>query len=57
MDNLYPSQYKFKYPKAGEENSIIKINDDINTKKTTDLKFEKDYPSATVIKLEEKTLN
>ena len=24
-DNLYPSQYKFKYPKAGEENSIIKI--------------------------------
>jgi dipeptidyl-peptidase-4 len=25
-DHLYPSQYKFKYPKAGEENSIIKIN-------------------------------
>ena len=24
-DNLYPSQYKFKYPKAGEDNSLISV--------------------------------
>ena len=35
-DNLYPSQYKFKYPKAGEENSIIKI-------KIFDFKDSKSY--------------
>ena len=23
--NLYPSQYKFKYPKAGEDNSLIAV--------------------------------
>lgn len=29
---LYPEQYKFKYPKAGEENSVVSINVcDINT--------------------------
>ncbi|HMN33530.1 MAG TPA: S9 family peptidase [Chitinophagaceae bacterium] len=25
-DNLYPTSYKYKYPKAGEKNSIININ-------------------------------
>ena len=24
-DNLYPTQYKFKYPKAGEDNSLVAI--------------------------------
>ncbi|MBL6871395.1 MAG: S9 family peptidase [Flavobacteriales bacterium] len=35
-DHLYPSQYKFKYPKAGEKNSIIKI-------KIFDFKDSKSY--------------
>ena len=41
---LYPTQEVFKYPKAGEDNSLVSLHMyDINTKKTTDLKFEKDY--------------
>jgi dipeptidyl-peptidase 4 len=33
---LYPDQYKFKYPKAGEANSIVSVHIyDLNTKKTT----------------------
>jgi dipeptidyl-peptidase-4 len=24
-DNLYPTQYKFKYPKAGEKNSVVEV--------------------------------
>ena len=26
FENLYPSEYKFKYPKAGEKNSIVSIH-------------------------------
>lgn len=34
-ENLYPSQYKFKYPKAGEKNSIVKLyNYNLNSKIT-----------------------
>lgn len=32
---LYPEQYRFKYPKAGEDNSIVSVHIyDLNTKKT-----------------------
>jgi dipeptidyl-peptidase-4 len=34
-DGLYPSQYKFKYPKAGEANSIVSVHIyDLTTEKT-----------------------
>ncbi len=34
--NLYPTEYKFKYPKAGEKNSVVSILVyDINSGKTT----------------------
>jgi len=26
FDNLYPTQYKFKYPKAGEKNSVVEVH-------------------------------
>ena len=36
--NLYPDQYKFKYPKAGEENAHVTIHMfNLNTKKTEQL--------------------
>ena len=35
--NLYPSQYKFKYPKAGEDNSLIAVKVyDLDNLKTFD---------------------
>jgi dipeptidyl-peptidase-4 len=41
---LYPTQEVFKYPKTGEDNSEVTLHlYDIQTKRTTDLKFEKDY--------------
>ncbi|TND04852.1 MAG: dipeptidyl aminopeptidase/acylaminoacyl peptidase [Bacteroidetes bacterium] len=34
--SLYPSEYRYKYPKAGEENSVVSIHVyDLSTKKTT----------------------
>ncbi len=42
--NLYPTQEKFKYPKAGEENSIVKIYCyNIETKENNYIYTEKDY--------------
>ncbi|MAR39193.1 MAG: S9 family peptidase [Flavobacteriales bacterium] len=41
---LYPTQEVFKYPKTGEDNSKVTLHlYDLQTKRTTDLKFEKDY--------------
>ena len=41
---LYPTQEVFKYPKSGEDNSVVTLHMyDIKTKKTIDLKFKKDY--------------
>ncbi|MDC0201828.1 S9 family peptidase, partial [Flavobacteriales bacterium] len=41
---LYPTQEVFKYPKTGEDNSEVTLHlYDLQTKRTTDLKFEKDY--------------
>ena len=38
-DNLYPTEHRFKYPKAGEENSIVDVMIfDLNTNNTTKLK-------------------
>ena len=37
-DNLYPTEHRFKYPKAGEENSIVDVMIfDLNTNNTTKL--------------------
>ncbi len=42
--NLYPYQYKFKYPKAGEENSIVRLYFyDLKNQKTSNIFTEKDY--------------
>ena len=41
-DNLYPSQYKFKYPKAGEDNSLIAVKVfDLDNLKTYDFDIGK----------------
>ena len=41
-DNLYPSQYKFKYPKAGEDNSTIAVKVfDLDNLKTFDFDIGK----------------
>ena len=41
-DNLYPSQYKFKYPKAGEDNSLIAVKVfDLDNLKTFDFDIGK----------------
>lgn len=41
---LYPSQYVFKYPKAGEENSKVSIHVfSFKDKKTRKVSFKKDY--------------
>ncbi len=35
-DSLYPTEYRYKYPKAGEDNSVVSIYFyDLNAKKTT----------------------
>ncbi len=44
-DGLYPSEYKFKYPKAGEVNAIVSIhihNLEMNTTKNVNIGSEKD---------------
>tara|TARA_B100000497_G_C7691027_1_gene420125 strand:+ start:515 stop:2677 length:2163 start_codon:yes stop_codon:yes gene_type:complete len=41
---LYPTQEVFKYPKTGEDNSEVTLHlYNLQTKKTRNLKFEKDY--------------
>lgn len=41
---LYPSEYEFKYPKAGEPNSKVNIAlYDLKTEKTTPIKIPEDY--------------
>ncbi len=45
-NDLYPTDYKFKYPKAGESNSIVSVhlyNLDSKTTKEIDLGVEKDF--------------
>jgi len=40
---LYPHDYKFKYPKAGEDNSIVKISVyDLGNNQTIEMDIEKD---------------
>ena len=42
--NLYPSQYKFKYPKAGEDNSLIAVKVfDLDNLKTFDFDIGKNH--------------
>jgi len=42
-DGLYPSQYKFKYPKAGEANSIVSVHIyDLTTEKTVTVDIGKE---------------
>ncbi|MEO6348830.1 MAG: S9 family peptidase [Aquaticitalea sp.] len=42
--NLYPEQETFKYPKAGEPNSLVSLHIyDIASKKVSDVKVTKDY--------------
>ena len=53
--NLYPTQEEFKYPKAGEENSIVKIYCyDTETKENYYIYTEKDYEYIPRIKWTEK---
>ncbi len=41
---LYPSEYEFKYPKAGESNSIVTIHlFDINDQEDIEVKLNEDY--------------
>jgi len=43
FDNLYPSLYEYKYPKAGEDNSIVSVHFyDINTKQTVNADLGKE---------------
>lgn len=43
---LYPQQQQFKYPKAGEDNSLVTIHIyDIITKETTDIHIQEDSDS------------
>ena len=43
-DDLYPSDYKFKYPKAGEENAKVQIKIfDLTSTKTTNVDLGTDY--------------
>lgn len=38
---LYPGEYKFKYPKAGEDNAVVSLHIyDLQTKKTLDAKLQ-----------------
>jgi len=42
--DLYPGSYKFKYPKAGEENSVVSLHIyDLNADKTREIKLEHAY--------------
>ena len=41
---LYPDEYRYKYPKAGEDNSVVSVHIyDLTTQKTTTLDFGKDF--------------
>lgn len=43
-DYLYPKQEVFKYPKAGENNSVVSLHVfDLKTKNTTDVQLNKPY--------------
>jgi dipeptidyl-peptidase-4 len=43
-NELYPSQYEFKYPKAGEENSKVSLHlFDLRSQKTNTITFKKNY--------------
>ncbi|MEQ8909507.1 MAG: alpha/beta fold hydrolase [Vicingaceae bacterium] len=43
-DDLYPTDYRFKYPKAGEENAQVGIKiHDLEKGKTIDVKLTQDY--------------
>ncbi|MDR6299489.1 S9 family peptidase [Mesonia maritima] len=43
-EQLYPSQYVFKYPKAGEKNSEISLHIyNLQTEKTSEVDFKNDY--------------
>lgn len=43
-DGLYPTDYRFKYPKAGEENAKVTVKIyDLPSKKTTDVNLGVDY--------------
>ena len=42
-NGLYPEDYKFKYPKAGEKNSVVTVHIyDLNSKKTIELTIGED---------------
>lgn len=41
---LYPEEYRYKYPKAGEDNSVVSVMvHDLSTQQTTTLNFGKDF--------------
>jgi len=49
-DGLYPSDYRFKYPKAGEENAKVQVKIfDIQNKKTLDVKITEEFEYLTAI--------
>lgn len=51
-DQLYPSEYRFKYPKAGEANSLVSLHVyDIPTKSTTTVPLGTDDPETYVPRL------
>lgn len=44
QEQLYPEPYKFKYPKAGDPNSVVSLHlYDLNTQTSTKVEFDKDY--------------
>lgn len=48
--DLYPSDYRFKYPKAGEDNAKVEVKIyDLEEKKTTKIKLKKKYEYLTSI--------
>ena len=50
-DGLYPSDYRFKYPKAGEENAKVQIKLFLlESEKTVDVSLEADYEYLPSIK-------
>ena len=49
-DDLYPSDYRFKYPKAGEDNAKVELMIyDLEEKKTIDVKLNKKFEYLTSI--------